>query len=373
MPSSFGTTLRVQLFGQSHSAGIGCVVEGLPAGLAVDLDALSAFMARRAPGGRDWSTPRREADAVSILSGLDPEGRTCGAPLACVIENTDTRSADYGELRRVPRPGHADLAAELKWHGAQDVAGGGHFSGRLTAPLCAAGAIALQALAARGVRVAAHLSEVAAISDQAFCALGNDVASQAALSGQLDALGDGRDFPVLSTEAGARMRAAIGDARARGDSLGGVIECVATGLPAGIGSPLFDGIESTIARIAFGIPAVKGIEFGAGFAAARSTGSHNNDPYAIGPDGRPFPLTNNAGGNLGGISTGAPVLFRMAIKPTPSIAREQDSVDLVAGVPTRLRVRGRHDPCIAPRAVPVAEATMALALLDSWLSFPAQG
>lgn len=367
MPSSFGTTLRVTVFGQSHSPAIGCVVEGFPAGFSVDQDALARFMARRSPGANRWSTPRREADAVQILSGLNPQGATCGAPLSCVIANTNTRGSDYDELRRVPRPGHADFTAQAKWHGAQDVAGGGHFSGRLTAPLCAAGGIALQVLEARGVLIGAHLAEVAGIADEPF---DDGSGSGQQLARQLASLRDGRDFPVLDDDAGARMRAAIDAAREDKDSVGGIVECAATGMPAGVGSPLFDGIESVIARIAFGVPAVKGIEFGAGFSAARMRGSQNNDPYGMDEGGNPLPLKNDAGGNLGGITTGAPVIFRLAFKPTPSIGREQDSVDLEQGTPAKLSVRGRHDPCIAPRAVPVAEAVMALALLDSWLSFP---
>lgn len=364
MGSTFGNALRVTIFGQSHSEAIGCVVEGLPSGFSVDQEALARFMARRAPGGASWSTPRKEADAVRFLSGLNPAGETCGAPLSCVIENTNTRSHDYDELRRIPRPGHADFTAQAKWQGAQDVAGGGHFSGRLTAPLCAAGGIALQILAARGVRVAAHLDEIAGIEDLHFSARS---ANAEQLKAQMDLL-TVRPFPTLCPDAEERMVAAIDAARAEGDSVGGIIECVATGLPAGLGSPLFDGVESAIARIAFGVPAVKGIEFGAGFEAARLRGSQNNDPYGVDEQGSVVLLKNDAGGNLGGITTGAPVVFRMAIKPTPSIAREQDSVDLTTNEAAKLQVRGRHDPCIAPRAVPVAEAVMALALLDCWLT-----
>lgn len=371
MPSTMGTALRVTVFGQSHSTAIGCVVEGLPAGFAIDFDQLAAFMARRAPGRNAWSTPRREADAVEVLGGLNPQGQTCGAPLALMIRNTNTRSQDYDELRRVPRPGHADFTAQAKWGGAQDVAGGGHFSGRLTAPLCAAGGVALQLLASRSVRVGAHLAEVAGVTDVPFAAGTFAAPADGSLASQLDALADGRDLPVISPEAADQMRAAIARAHAAQDSVGGVIECVATGLPAGIGSPMFDGIESTIARAAFGIPAVKGLEFGEGFAAARLRGSQNNDPYEL-TDGTARPAKNSAGGNLGGITTGAPLLFRMAVKPTPSIAQPQQSVDLLAQKPATLGVRGRHDPCIAPRAVPVAEAVCALAVLDSWLAWPSQ-
>lgn len=369
MASSFGTALRVTIFGQSHSPAIGCVVEGLPAGFPVNQEALAAFMARRAPGQGAWATTRKEADAVRIVGGLNPMGSTCGTPLACLIENTNAHSSDYDELRRVPRPGHADLTAQIKWQGAQDVAGGGHFSGRLTAPLCAAGGIALQVLEARGVHVAAHLAEVAGIADEPFAARDADTT---ALERQMARLAAGATFPTLSVDAGAAMRDAIEAARAAGDSVGGIVECVAIGMPAGVGSPLFDGIESTIARIAFGVGAVKGIEFGAGFDASRKRGSENNDPYAV-VDGRVIPAKNDAGGNLGGITTGAPILFRMAMKPTPSIAREQRSVNLETMEEQPLVIRGRHDPCIAPRAVPVAEAIMALALLDSWLAFPPEG
>lgn len=369
MPSTFGNALRVTVFGQSHSQAVGCVVEGLPSGHVVDMEALRHFMARRAPGQGPWTTPRKEADLPRVVSGLNPKGATCGAPLAVVIENTNTRSRDYDNLMAVPRPGHADYTAWAKWHGNQDVPGGGHFSGRLTAPLCAAGGIALQVLAKRGVRVGAHLLSVADVRDEPLCALDNAPASQARLRAQLDALADGRTFPTIDDAAGKAMLAAIDDARRELDSVGGVVECVATGMPAGVGSPMFDGIENLVARAAFGVPAVKGVEFGRGFEAARLRGSEDNDPYRM-VDGAVTPVTNNAGGALGGITTGAPVLFRMALKPTSSISRPQESVDLTSGSDATLEVHGRHDPCVATRAVPVAEAICALALLDALLSFP---
>ncbi len=369
MPSTFGNALRVTVFGQSHSQAVGCVVEGLPSGHVVDMEALGRFMARRAPGQGPWTTPRKEADLPRIVSGLNPKGATCGAPLAVVIENTNTRSRDYDNLMAVPRPGHADYTAWAKWHGNQDVPGGGHFSGRLTAPLCAAGGIALQILAGHGVRVGAHLLSVADVRDEPLCALDNAPASQVRLESQLDALADGRTFPTIDADAGKAMLAAIDDARRELDSVGGVVECVATGMPAGVGSPMFDGIENLIARAAFGVPAVKGVEFGRGFEAARLRGSEDNDPYRM-VDGAVTPVTNNAGGALGGITTGAPVLFRMALKPTSSISRPQESVDLTSGSDATLEVHGRHDPCVATRAVPVAEAICALALLDALLSFP---
>ena len=371
MSSSFGTTLRVQVFGQSHSKAIGCVVEGLPAGYAIDMDRLQSFMDRRAPGRTAWSTPRREADAPHIVSGLNGRGQTCGTPLAAIIENTNTRSADYGDMRRKPRPGHADFAAWAKWGDWHDVSGGGHFSARLTAPLCVAGGIALQVLASRGVRIRAHVAQVGSEHDERFDALDMGPRAQSHLREQLDYLEalPTDAFPTLSESAATRMARLIDETRRDLDSIGGVVECVATGLPAGVGGPRYDGIQGAIARIVFGIPAVKGLEFGRGFEVASLTGSANNDPFRV-VDGMCEPATNNAGGSLGGISSGAPVLWRMAVKPTPSIARAQDTVDLATMTPSTLEVRGRHDPCVAARAVPIAEAATALALLDSWLTFP---
>ncbi len=372
MSSLFGTTLRVSIFGQSHSQAIGCVIDGLPAGFKLNEDALQEFMSRRAPGQNAWSTPRKEADAPQIVSGLNDRGETCGAPLAALIYNTNTRSGDYDELRRVPRPGHADFTAWAKWHGSQDVPGGGHFSARLTAPLCVAGGIALQLLAQHGIRIAAHVLQVADKKDEPFDALVNSPAANDHLNEQMDALQSGwksRSFPTIDNTAAEHMKDAIAQARKQGDSVGGVVECVARGMPAGIGGPRYDGLQGSIARVVFGIPAVKGLEFGTGFDVASMTGSQNNDPYEI-RDGMVVPTTNNAGGTLGGISTGAPILFRMAVKPTPSIALPQQSVDLEEMREATLEVRGRHDPCVAARAVPIAEAAMALAILDSWLTFP---
>lgn len=370
MPSSFGNTLRVTVFGQSHSAGVGCVVEGLPSGFAVDQERIARFMARRAPGNAPWTTPRKEKDAVRILSGLNPDGRTCGAPLAAVIENTNTRSQDYGNIMGIPRPGHADFAAWAKWHGEQDIPGGGHFSGRLTGPLCIAGAICLQWLEQQGIRIAAHVDECAGVADEHFCALDNSPAAAERLRAQMDALADGREFPAIDKGAARRMTEAIMAARAQKDSVGGVVECVACGLPAGVGSPMFDGLENTIAYAVFGIPSVKGIEFGAGFAAAAMRGSQNNDPYEV-REGACVPSTNNAGGILGGISTGAPLHFRCALKPISSIGIEQDSVDLERMEPAKLTVRGRHDATAVTRAVPVVEAVTACAVADALLSWPA--
>lgn len=369
MPSSIGTALKVSVFGQSHSPAVGCVVEGLPAGLPVDQEELAAFVGRRAPGQDPWGTPRREPDEVRIVSGLNPRGETCGAPLAAVIENTNTRSRDYNNLLEVPRPGHADFTAWAKWHGAQDVPGGGHFSGRLTGPLCIAGGLALQWLRTKGVAVRAHALELAGVRDASFAALDNSPAANAELASQMAALADGRRVATIDEGAGERMVEAVMAARAEKDTLGGIVECVATGLPAGVGSPMFDGMENVLARALFGIPSVKGVEFGRGFEVARLRGTQNNDPYEV-RDGACVPVTNNAGGILGGITTGAPLLVRCALKPISSVMVEQDSVDLTRMEPARLKVHGRHDTTAVLRAVPVVEAVCALAVADAMLAWP---
>ena len=358
MASVYGNVLHLSIFGQSHSPAIGFSLDGIPAGITVDLDELQAFMDRRAPGRDATATTRKEADRPRFIAGIT-RGHTNGAPIAAVIENANTRSSDYDELARVPRPGHADYPAHVKYRGFNDVAGGGHFSGRLTAPLCAAGGIALQTLASRGVRIAAHIARVAGVEDEPLDPLALDEAQLAAIAAN--------SLPCISADAAERMRAEILAARDDLDSVGGVVECAAYGLPAGLGDPMFDGMENRIASLAFGIPAVKGVEFGAGFAAAGMRGSAHNDPYRMDAAGRVRTTSNNAGGILGGITTGAPLVWRMAVKPTASIAREQESVDLVAGTDAPLAVRGRHDPCIVPRAVPVAEAACALAVLDAFL------
>ena len=350
MSSSFGENIRVSIFGQSHSGAIGVTVDGLPAGEKIDLAQLQRFLDRRAPGRNDYSTARREADVPEILCGLK-DGLTCGAPLTAIIRNGDVRSQDYEPLRTTPRPGHADFTAQVKYGGAQDAAGGGHFSGRLTAPLCIAGGICLQLLAREGITVISRIASIAGVADE----------------GELTGSTAEKDFPVVSDVRGEEMRAAIEAARTEGDSVGGVIECAVLGVPAGLGDPMFDGMENRIAAIIFGIPAVKGIEFGAGFAAAAMRGSEHNDAFAL-QDGRVVTKTNHCGGILGGITTGMPIRFRTAIKPTPSIAHEQESVDLDTMQNVKLRVGGRHDPCIVPRAVPCVEAAAAIAVYDALLS-----
>lgn len=361
MSSYLGKNLHVSIFGQSHSTAIGVTVDGLPAGEKIDLEELQAFLNRRAPGRDATATPRKEADAPKILCGLVNDV-TCGAPLCAVIENTNTRSKDYDKLKDVPRPGHADYTAQIRYGGFQDVRGGGHFSGRLTAPLCVAGGIAIQILKRRGIEIAAHIRSVGGAEDRSFNPMGEGEETLQRLKS--------KNFPVLNDEAEENMRAVIMAAKAERDSVGGVVECMVTGLPAGLGDPMFGGMEGRLAAALFGVPAVKGVDFGAGFDVARMRGSENNDPFEM-KDGVVRARSNHAGGILGGITTGMPLIFRMAFKPTPSIAREQDSVSLARGEDEKLSIVGRHDPCIVPRAVPVAEAAAAVVLLDILLDSPA--
>ncbi|MDO4315198.1 MAG: chorismate synthase [Oscillospiraceae bacterium] len=353
MSSEFGHLLKVSVFGQSHGRAIGVNIDGLPAGETIDLDELNAFLDRRKTGKNALSTARKESDIPVFLSGLE-NGVTCGFPLCAVIENSDQHSSDYSELLDKPRPSHADYTARVKWGGHADMRGGGHFSGRLTAPLCVAGGIAKQILARRGVYVGAHLAAVGTEDDAPF-----PLRPTKELFDSIAA----KPFPVLDDRAGERMQALILDARQNLDSVGGIIECAAIGLPAGLGDPMFDGIENRLAAALFGIPAVKGVEFGLGFGSSRLRGSENNDPFTV-EKGQIVTETNRAGGILGGITTGMPVTLRAAIKPTPSISRPQRTVSLSAGEPAGLVVKGRHDPCIAHRAVPVVEAVTATVLLD---------
>lgn len=350
MSSTYGENLKLSIFGQSHGPAIGMTLDGIPAGLPVDLDVLQTFLNRRAPGQNDWSTPRKEEDRPEFLAGI-LDGFTCGAPIAAVIHNKNTRSGDYANLKDCPRPGHADYTAQVKYGGFQDAAGGGHFSGRLTAPLCIAGGLCKQWLEEMGVEIHARIASIAGIAD----------APLDPVNPQINAIGS--DFAVIDADAGAKMREAIAAARADGDSVGGIVECIITGLPVGLGEPMFGGAEGRIAQMVYGVPAVKGLEFGAGFAATALRGSQNNDDYTM-ENGTVKALTNNAGGILGGITNGMPLIFRAAIKPTPSISRQQQSVSLSQGQGQELIVKGRHDPCIVPRAVPVMEAAVAIAIYD---------
>ncbi|MGI5888911.1 MAG: chorismate synthase [Oscillospiraceae bacterium] len=353
MPSEFGRNIVTTLFGESHGTCVGAVVSGFPAGEEIDMAQLSRFMERRAPGRLPFSTSRKEPDVPEIVSGV-ADGRTNGFPLTVIIKNTNVRRGDYSAISSTPRPGHADYTAWVKYGPRADMSGGGHFSGRLTAPLCAAGGIALQMLSRRGIRIGAHLASVGSISDQRFPLepepeLFEEIAS--------------RDMPVIEEEAGKKMLGEIESARADGDSVGGSVECAVTGVPAGIGGPAFDGIEGRLSQAVFGIPAVKGIEFGSGFEGSLWRGSRNNDQFYL-KDGSVKTLTNNCGGILGGISDGMPIVFRAAFKPTPSISKKQMSVDLTTMSPAEIEIKGRHDPCVAVRAVPAVEAAAALVILD---------
>ena len=353
MSSTYGEMIRLSIFGQSHGAAIGMTLDGVPAGLPVDLDQLQEFLNRRAPGQNDWSTPRKEADRPEFLSGI-LNGFTTGAPIAAIIRNTNTRSGDYEDLKNCPRPGHADYTAQMKYRGFQDAAGGGHFSGRLTAPLCIAGGLCKQWLEQEDVRIGAHIEWLHGLNDTFFDRL----------NPQLDEIRS--DLPVMSEYKAQRMKEIIEQARRDGDSVGGMIECAAVGLPAGLGEPMFGGMESKIAQIIYGIPAVKGLNFGSGFAGAYMRGSENNDQFLI-RDGKVVTKRNYAGGILGGITNGMPLVFEVAVKPTPSISRPQKSISLSCMEETELCIKGRHDPCIVPRAVPVVEAAAAVAIFDTIL------
>lgn len=342
MRSSFGKSLKVSIWGGSHEPAIGVDIEGLPIGTEIDMDGLQAFMDRRAPGNSPFATKRKEPDVPVATGGVEPTApagsdtapgsatrflTVAESRVSFEIRNTDTRSADYKELAKVPRPGHADYTARLRYGDKLNMAGGGPFSARMTAPLCIAGGIAKQILAKQGIQIDAQIHSIGGVTGEA-------------------------------------MEAKILEAKASLDSVGGIVEAVVTGLPGGIGGAMYDGIESTLAPILFGIPAVKGVEFGAGFKAAEMLGSENNDPFYYDEDGCVKTRTNNCGGILGGITNGMPLVTRIAFKPTPSIAREQDSVDLVSKENTKLVVKGRHDPCVVVRAVPIVEAALAVGILD---------
>lgn len=351
MSSMTGNKIKISVFGQSHSKGIGVVIDGLPAGKKIDLDKVQSFMDRRAPGKNSLSTQRKEADTPEILSGL-VNGITCGAPLAMVVYNTNQHSQDYANIMDSPRPSHADFSGNIRYDGFNDVSGGGHFSGRLTAPLCFAGAVCMQILEEMGVKIQAHIQKIKNIYDDKI-----DLVN----IGQWNTAK--KVFPVINDEKGALMIAEIEKAREMGDSVGGVIECAVTGVKAGFGDPMFDGVENQLAKNIFGIPAVKGVEFGNGFDSTNLYGSENNDAFCI-VNGEIKTATNNSGGINGGITNGMPIVFRTAIKPTPSIYKEQNSVSLANKTEQKLQIQGRHDPCIVQRAVPVIEAVTAFTVLD---------
>ena len=351
MSSSFGKLLKITVFGESHGPAVGFTADGFPAGEEIDLDALTRFTARRR-GGSALTTARKETDEPEFLSGLY-RGRTCGTPLTAILRNADHRSADYEALADLPRPGHADYTAALKWKGNADLRGGGHFSGRLTAPLTLAGGIAIQMLERRGIRVVSHVSQIGDIRDLPL--------------GPFPPAGlENTDLPVISPEVHEKMKTLVTSCRKDGDSVGGAIECGIYGLPTGLGNAMFGGVESRLSEVLFGIPAVKGVEFGDGCMLSSLRGSAANDAFRI-KDGHVVTETNHAGGILGGITTGAPVIFRVGFKPTPSIALPQETVSLSRNENASVTVTGRHDPCIVLRASPVVEAAAALVILDLYL------
>lgn len=351
MSTTWGRKFQVTIFGESHGAAIGVVIDGLPAGLALNEEFIASEMKRRSPKGKEGiATARKEADVAEIVSGYF-NGRTTGTPLCAIIRNSDTRSSDYEAFRYLMRPGHSDWGYYKASGGYNDYRGGGHSSGRITAPIVFAGAVAKQILAMRGINVAAHIARIADVEDDAF----DPVAPQ---TDKVNEKG------TLNVGAWEKMEETIRAAAAEGDSVGGVIECAVTGIDAGVGRPFFDSVESQIAHLMFSVPAVKGIQFGAGYRAARMKGSEMNDPFRYGPDGSVRTVTNNNGGILGGLTDGMPVIFDVAVKPTPSVYKEQDTVDVSAGKNARLQIKGRHDPCIVVRALPVIEAMAAIAVCD---------
>ncbi len=344
--------MKYTLFGESHGPAIGVVLEGVPAGLSLDWDAVKFEMSRRAPGRSDLTTARKEADEVRVLSGIF-EGKTTGAPLCVMIENTDTRSGDYSATKDLARPGHADWPAHVRYGGYNDYRGGGHFSGRLTAPLVFAGAVAKQLLAGRGVFVGAHISSVYGISD--------DSAEDWPSLKEVAAKG----FPVLDDGKGEEMKEAILEAKEDQDSVGGSIECAVFGLPVGLGSPDYDcNAEGIFSRYLFAVPAVKAVGFGAGTAFSLMRGSEANDPLYVDDDGTVKGEQNCAGGINGGVTNGMPIVFEVTMRPTPSIGRTQFTIDMAKMENAELELTGRHDPCVVPRAVPVIEAAAALAACE---------
>lgn len=347
MSCSFGEKFRITIFGQSHSEMTGVVIDGIPAGVKLDTQKIEKFMSRRAPKKTDYSTARNEKDFFEIVSGV-VDGITCGAPLCALIKNTDAHSADYEKLKQIPRPSHADFAAYMKHNGFNDIRGGGNFSGRMTAPLCFAGAVAKQLLSEKGIEIGAHILRIGTVCDKNFDGV-NVSASDFSEE----------DFPVLDEAKKEKLFGVISAAASEKDSVGGEIECAVVGLPAGIGEPMFDGIENTVSRAVFAVPAVKGIEFG----STKDYASENNDPFVS--DGENIKTeTNNHGGILGGLSSGMPVIFKVLIKPAPSIGQPQKTVNLETKTETELVIEGRHDACIVPRAVPCIEAAAAIAIIN---------
>ncbi len=354
MSSRIGNRFPVMVFGESHGPAIGMVMDTPPVGLRLDKEEILRQLARRAPGNDPTATARKESDLPEFLSGLKG-GVTTGAPLAALIRNQNQHSKDYEAIAHTPRPSHADYAASVHYHGFNDPSGGGHFSGRLTAPLVIAGTILRQYLQEKGVEIGAHIYQIGRVTEDLFDPVSISPDTLRDLSKQT--------FPLLNSTKEADMRAEVETAKMQQDSVGGAIEVAVTGLPAGLGSPMFDGVENAISKAIFGIPAIKGIAFGDGFSLAGMRGSQANDPLTV-TDGKIRCKTNHSGGITGGITNGMPLIFRVAVKPTPSIGQEQDTIDLTTGQPTKLTIHGRHDPCIVPRAVPAVEAVTSIVIAN---------
>ena len=354
MSGMWGSKIKLSIFGESHGNAIGITIDGLPAGFSIDMDKIMMEMARRAPGKSSLSTPRKESDIPEILSGYF-EGKTTGTPLCAIIRNSNTKSKDYSKLKDVMRPGHADYTGAVRYKGFNDYRGGGHFSGRITAPLVFAGAICKQILEVKGIIVSAHINSIGKIKDCSF--LESDISDEL-----LNSFKE-KELPLINTKLEDEMRQEILSARSSGDSIGGTIECAILGVSPGIGDPFFDSVESTLAHLMFSVPAVKGIEFGKGFDISKMRGLEANDEYYL-ENGNIKTKTNNNGGILGGITNGMPIIFNVAIKPTASIFKEQNTDNIVTMEETTLCIEGRHDPCIVQRALPVIEAVAAIGITE---------
>jgi len=354
MSGMWGNNLKISIFGESHGVGIGITIDGLPAGFEINIDYVMKEMERRAPGMSKLSTARKEGDKPEILSGFF-NGRTTGAPLCAVIRNSDMHSQDYGKLKDIMRPGHSDYPGYIKYNGFNDYRGGGHFSGRITAPLVFAGAICKQILESKGITIGTHVKSIEDIQDKSFY----DVELSKELLEELKT----KELPLLDPEKEEEMRNTILEAKKDQDSVGGTIECTVLGMDAGIGNPFFDSVESTLAHLMFSVPAVKGIEFGKGFEMTKFRGSTTNDSYYYEGD-KVKTRTNSNGGITGGITNGMPILFKVAVKPTSSISKPQKTINIAEKKEEELVVVGRHDPCIVQRAVPVIEAVTAMGILD---------
>jgi len=354
MSGVWGNNIKISIFGESHGNAIGINIDGLPSGFEIDMDNILLEMERRAPGKNQLSTSRKEADLPEILSGFF-EGKTTGTPLCAIIRNSDTRSKDYSKTKDFMRPGHADFTGYERYSGFNDYRGGGHFSGRITAPLVFAGAICKQILEEKGIVIGAHISSIKDIEDEKFNSI--NISKEGLLELRK------KELPLINTSLEEKIKHTIMQAKYDGNSVGGTIECAVVGIKPGVGNPFFDSVESTLAHLMFSVPAVKGIEFGKGFEMTKLFGSEANDEYYYQGD-LVKTKTNNNGGILGGISNGMPIVFKVAVKPTASILKEQNTIDIKNKKDVKFRIEGRHDPCIVQRAVPVIEAVTAIGILD---------